>query len=168
MCTQDQCTQWKCLTWCLIKHQSNLRKGLFGLHTLHHWRSGQELKQGRNLKARAWCRGHGKEYIGLFFMACFSLVSCSTQDHQPRIGITHNCPTPTNQKMPLQGCLYPWSYGSIFSWGSLLSDDSSLGQVDIKPVRLEGRQSHNSTSNFLTRLSKHFNFSLQSLMDLLN
>ena len=58
-------------------------KGLFALDFLilvHHWKkSGQKVKQARNLEAY-WLTPHG----------LLSPLSYRTQDQQPRHGTTHN------------------------------------------------------------------------------
>ena len=49
-------------------------------------KSGQELKEGRNLEAGADAEAmEGAAYIGLL-----SLLSYRTQGHQPRDGTTHS------------------------------------------------------------------------------
>ena len=69
-------------------------KDVFCLHfhiTVYHQRkSGQELKQGRNLEPGA----DAAIMEGCCSLACSSwlvnLLSYRTQDHQPRDGTTHN------------------------------------------------------------------------------
>ena len=68
-------------------------KGLFGLclHTdSHGMKSGQELKQGRNLKAGADAEAMERAAYWLASTGLLSLLSYRTQDHQPRDGTTHN------------------------------------------------------------------------------
>ena len=79
-----------------VKHhdQGKLgRKGFIRLHfqiTIHHWRkSGQELKQGRNLKAGA----DAEAMEGCCLLTCFTWLAppaLLSQGHQPKDGPTHN------------------------------------------------------------------------------
>jgi hypothetical protein len=90
-------TPWTNVTWGA--------KGLFSLHihitVYHQKKSVQELKQGRNLKARA----DAEVMEGCCLL---SLLSYRTQDQQPRDGTTHNALGPPHQ---------PWrlDYSPIFS-----------------------------------------------------
>jgi hypothetical protein len=65
-------------------------KDLFGLYfqiTIHHQRkSGQELKQDRNLEAEADAEAMEGAAYWLTPHDLFSLLSYRTQDHQPRDG----------------------------------------------------------------------------------
>ena len=100
------------------------RKGLFALYfhiTGHPLReSGQELKQGRNLKPGADAEAMEGHCL-LPASPCFlSLLSYRTQDHQSRGGTTHNGLPPYQsliKKMPyrlacslifLRICLFGW------------------------------------------------------------
>jgi hypothetical protein len=105
-------------------------KGLFCLHfqvTVYHWgKSGQELKQGKNLEAGTDTEATGERCL----LACY-------QDHQARGGATHNglalvCRS-WIKKMTYRLAHSPVSYRHFLSWGSSISDDdSSLCQTDIK------------------------------------
>jgi hypothetical protein len=68
--------------------------GLFSLHfyiAVHHQKkSGQELTQGRNLKAGADAEAMEGAAYCLAFPDLLSLLSYRTQDYQPRDGTTNN------------------------------------------------------------------------------
>ena len=116
-------------------------KGLFGLHfhsTVHHWRkSGRELKQVRKPGVRSWCRGHeGVLLIGLLFTACSACFLV-----KPRATILGVLSLIIVWALPYQSLIKKMSYSLAYSlilWRhflsgiSLVSDDASLCQVDIK------------------------------------
>lgn len=72
---------------------------------------------------RAW---RGETYCSAFV----------TQDHQVRDGLTHSGPGPptyiTNQENTLQTCYSPILWRHLLNRDSLLSDDSSVCQADVK------------------------------------
>ena len=113
-------------------------KGLFclGSHIIvHHWRkSGQELKQGRNLEAGADAEA----------MEECCLLVCSSWLVQPAFFIEATTTSPGMapptmgwalphqsliKKMPYRLAHIPISLRLFLCWGSLFSDDNSLWQV---------------------------------------
>lgn len=116
----------------MTKKTSWGRKDSFGLPfhiTSHHWRkSGQEPTQGRNPEA-----GTDAEAMkGYCLLTCFPWlahpVPYRTQaGHHPQWAEPFPCQS-LNKKMP-----YSWILWKHFlSWGSLLSDNSSLSQIEIR------------------------------------
>jgi hypothetical protein len=81
--------------------------------TIHHWeKSGQVLKQVRNLEAEA--DTEAMEECCCFLVAPHALISLPsyrTQDHQPRSSISHSGLGPptsmTKEENALQACLEP-------------------------------------------------------------
>jgi hypothetical protein len=146
----------------VIKHHEQKAswggKDVFVLYfpiVVHHWRkSGQELKQGRNLKA-----GAAAEAIGLF-TGLFLLAYSAYFLIEPRI----TCPgmaIPTMKwtlphlslikKMPYRQIL--WRYP--LNWGSLFSDNSAVCQADIKLASIDIRKTGQRTMH-LSQTSKSF------------
>jgi hypothetical protein len=88
------------------------RKDLLSLcfhFAVHHQRkSGQELKQGRNLEAGAGAEAKEGAAYWLAPHGLLSLLSRRTQDHQSSAVTTHNelyLSSTTNLKNALQACL---------------------------------------------------------------
>ena len=71
----------------MTKKQVGGGKDLFGLHfQIHHWRkSGQELKQGWNLKSGADAEAMESAAYWLASHGLLSLLSYRTQNHQLRM-----------------------------------------------------------------------------------
>ena len=117
-------------------------KDLFDLDfqiIVHHWRkSGQELKQGRNLEAgsNADPRSQKSAAYWLAPSGLLSLLSYRTQDHQPRDGTTHNelgsPPSITNLEKAPTGLSTARAYGGIFLSEVSSSQMTNLCQVDTK------------------------------------
>ena len=69
-------------------------ESLFNLHVhiavCHRRKSGQKLKRGRNLEARADAEAMEECCLLDCFPGLLNLLSHRTQDHQPRDGSTHS------------------------------------------------------------------------------
>jgi hypothetical protein len=64
------------------------RFGLFFQITVHHQKSGQELKQGSNLKAGADAEGYGEVLLpGLLIMACSACFLIKFRSTSPRMAL---------------------------------------------------------------------------------
>ena len=134
--TEDQCLRFSIVQ---TKHQDKKatwgRKGLLDLHfhiAVHDWRkSGYELKQGSG--GRSWHRGHGRVLLtDLFHMPCSTYFLIESRTTRPGMELPTNDWSlhhlSLNGKMP-----YSWiTWKHFLSWGSFLSDNSSLCQVDTQ------------------------------------
>lgn len=126
-----------------MKHhnQSNSgRKGFFDLHfhiTVHRWRkSGQDLQQGRILKTEADVEAMGRGcLLNMPAQPIFLSIPRPLGD-----GTTHNELGPPHRSviMAMPYSMILWR--PCLSGCSLLSDNSSLRQVDIKLASPKGRQ----------------------------
>jgi hypothetical protein len=101
---------------------------------------GQKLKQDR--KGRSWCRGHGEMLLtSLLLMACSAHSLIEPRTTSPRMApstigwaLLHES---LIKKIPYNWVLWGLFFLSL-NWDSLLSDDSSLCQINIKLARTEG------------------------------
>jgi len=126
------------LWWNTMKKCKLGRKGLFGLHfyiiVYHQRKSGQELNKTGTRKQDMIQRPWSGAVYCLTSHGVFSLLSYRTQDHQPRDDTTHMYWSLLHwsliKKMPYSCML--WMH--FLNWSFLLSDNSSLHQIDIKLV----------------------------------
>ena len=112
------------------------RKGIIWLtrpHTVHDWRnSGQELKQGRNLEYRAVAKTVEDAAYYLFSMASWVCFLIETKTTSPEMA-----PPTMSWALPHQSLIKIMPYSQILwkhflNWVSLLSDNSSLCQLDVR------------------------------------
>ena len=108
------------------------RKGFVWLP--YHCSSLKEVRTGTQVGQeagdRSWCRGHGGVLLtALLFMACLAWF--------PRDDTTHNGLTPPLSIANFKKLPYSWILWRHFlHWVSLLSDNFSLCQIDIRPASI--------------------------------
>lgn len=113
------------------------RRGLFGLHmhvVVHYWRM---LGQGRNLEVRRWCRVPGGVLLTDLLSQLYYRIQDPKPESVPNQGrlILLTSITKQENSLSFTHSLILWRH--FFKWGSLLSENSSLHQVDIKrPAQL--------------------------------
>ena len=113
-------------------------KGLFGLHfhiTVHHQRkSGQELKQDRNLETGADAESvEGCDLTGLLLAACSACFLVEPKTTSPRMAsptMGQAFPHPTSIKKMFYRLAFILRH--FLEWGTLLFSDSSLCHIYIK------------------------------------
>ena len=113
------------------------RKGFIWLALPDHSPSLEEVRTGTQAElesgGRSWCRGHGGVLLtGLLPMACSACFLVEPRTTSPGMALpTMGWALPhwwLIVKMPYSWIV--WRY--VFNWGSFLSSDSSLGQVDTQ------------------------------------
>lgn len=121
------------LRWNTTTKATQGGKGLLCLHIHYHHmtRTQAEIEPGD----RGWCRGYGGAAYWPTLQGLLSLFSYRTQDDQPKDGTINNGLTLSYQSL-INKINYSWILWRHFlSSDSLLSDKSTLGQVDIKLSR---------------------------------
>jgi len=108
-------------------HYSLLREVRTGTHT------------GQKLGGRSWCRGHAGVLLADLLLVACSICSLI----QPRTIGSEMAPPIVGGVLPhwslIEKMPYSWiSWRHFLNWGSFLSDDSSLCQVDTKPASADG------------------------------
>lgn len=115
------------------------RKGFLCLTLPHHNSASKDVRNGTQAGQkpgdRRWHRGHGRVACWLAPHSLLSLLSYRTRMTSPGMA-----PPTTSWNLPHQSLIkkspYSQSDVGIFSVDSLLSDNSTLGQVDIKVAKM--------------------------------
>jgi hypothetical protein len=120
-----------------MKHdQKQLGEGRVNFHLKFHVTIHHQKQWGQEYEGRSWCRSYGGALLtGLLLIASSACFPIKLNPISPGMApSTKGLPSPQSL---IKKVFYRPSYSMLLwrhflNWGSFLSDDSSLGQVDIK------------------------------------